>query len=516
MDQPDEIAAAIRDFLALSPRSVGIEDGVILFDFATARYSVSTEHGKCVLQLWSPERSAVRRVVAAERKGDHLRLKVMRFGQSKPLWLTLTRDRDQRTPSERRTARMAYAARLRAFLERRYAGWTIEQFSTDADLQRSFSSVYTRALLRQGTRSFALIGINRQEPQAAIDAALTIGILWLDRCRQRGTTRASHVEGLTLLVPPNTGSLLRERLAHLHPAAARWQLCEWDEREGHLAPLDPADGGNLETRLVHCPDESAARQRFAASLARIAALAPDVPLDVQVRSAGELSFRLHGLEVARATLEAQPGSFRPGEQITFGAGANETVLTDENADEFRRVLAEAARIRRPEGERNHPLWRMAPERWLESLVAKQVAVLDPRLAAGPVYSQVPAMAGGERGLMDLLTLTRDGRLAVIELKADDDIHLPLQGVDYWARVEWHRRRGEFERHGYFPGTPLADQPPILLLVCPALRVHPATDTVLRYLSPEIDVTLVALDEHWRDELRVIFRKRPERGLAALL
>ena len=59
---------------------------------------------------------------------------------------------------------------------------------------------------------------------------------------------------------------------------------------------------------------------------------------------------------------------------------------------------------------------------------------------------------------------------------------------------------------------LADQPPLLLLACPALRVHPSTDTILRYLSPKIDVTLVALDERWRDELRVVFRKRPERGL----
>ena len=138
--------------------------------------------------------------------------------------------------------------------------------------------------------------------------------------------------------------------------------------------------------------------------------------------------------------------------------------------------------------------------------------LDGNLLASPVYSQVPAMAGGDRGMIDLLAVTHDGRLAVIELKAEEDIHLPLQGVDYWARVEWHRQRGEFQRQGYFPRIELADQPPLLLLACPALRVHPSTDTILRYLSPKIDVTLVALDERWRDELRAVFRKRPERGL----
>ena len=49
-------------------------------------------------------------------------------------------------------------------------------------------------------------------------------------------------------------------------------------------------------------------------------------------------------------------------------------------------------------------------------------------------------------------MTRDGRLAVVELKADEDIHLPLQGLDYWSRVEWHHARGEFLKFGYFGGA----------------------------------------------------------------
>ena len=36
---------------------------------------------------------------------------------------------------------------------------------------------------------------------------------------------------------------------------------------------------------------------------------------------------------------------------------------------------------------------------------------------------------------------------------------------------------------------------------------PATDTVLRYLAPEIDWTLVGIDERWRDGVHAIFRKR---------
>jgi hypothetical protein len=93
------------------------------------------------------------------------------------------------------------------------------------------------------------------------------------------------------------------------------------------------------------------------------------------------------------------------------------------------------------------------------------------------------------------------------LKADEDIHLPLQGLDYWSRVSWRHSRGEFQKFGYFTGGELSAQAPLLYLVAPALRVHPATDVLLRYLAPEIDCTLVGIDERWRHGVRRIFRKK---------
>jgi hypothetical protein len=113
-------------------------------------------------------------------------------------------------------------------------------------------------------------------------------------------------------------------------------------------------------------------------------------------------------------------------------------------------------------------------------------------------------------MIDVLTTTLEGRLAVIELKADEDIHLPLQGLDYLARVAWHHARGEFQRFGYFVKEELSPQKPLLYLVAPALHVHPATDTLLRYISPEIDWALIAIDERWRSGVNVVFRKRPEK------
>jgi len=150
---------------------------------------------------------------------------------------------------------------------------------------------------------------------------------------------------------------------------------------------------------------------------------------------------------------------------------------------------------------------MCPERWLESVMLGHVDELDRRLRADAVYSQVPAFSASDRAMIDMLAITDQGRLTVVELKADEDIHLPLQGVDYWSRVSWHQNRGEFTRFGYFPGRELSTQKPLLMLVAPALHVHPASDTILKYLSPEIEWELLAIDEHWREQIKVVFRKR---------
>jgi hypothetical protein len=117
-------------------------------------------------------------------------------------------------------------------------------------------------------------------------------------------------------------------------------------------------------------------------------------------------------------------------------------------------------------------------------------------------------------MIDILSVTRSGRLAILELKANEDIQLAMQGLDYWARVAWHQQRGEFQRFGYFPGVVLSDQKPLLLLVAPALQVHPAMDTLLRYISPEIEYEVIGIDERWRDHLRVIFRRRRDQRSSA--
>jgi hypothetical protein len=164
------------------------------------------------------------------------------------------------------------------------------------------------------------------------------------------------------------------------------------------------------------------------------------------------------------------------------------------------------RGRHPTASSIDPLFRLQPERWLESVLRRDLSLIDPSLGDAPVYSQLFSFASANRTLLDLLTVTRQGRLAILELKADDDLHLPLQSLDYWARIRMLHRAGDIARHGYFPGIELSPDDPLLYCVAPALHIHPANETVFRALAPTIPWELIAVDEHWRQDCRVLLRK----------
>ena len=510
---PDLLARSLQEFLAEARSGVVIEDGQVVFDLDSAQYSISAERGRCLLHLWSEERNIVRHVVDAESKNGVLTLSVRRFAQARPHKLEICRDRDRRTPTARKAARSRYARLLERLLRRHAPDWSLEggKLSTSMDLERSFSPVYARGLLRKGRSAFAVLGVNQQETQGSIDAALTFGLLWLHFCREREAGRAV-VEGLKLYLPAGSSTTLQIRLGHLNREAAKFQLFELGERDEDLREIDLSDTGNINTRLVRCPETAQVRARFEKAVNTVLVAVPQA--EIAVLSPTEIAFRLHGLEFARGRAANVPGSFQVEEELIFGGAGFQARLTDENEPAFKEFCATVAAARTLDGDRRDPLWRMYPERWLESLVFKNVTAIDSRLNPSHVYSQVPAFSASDRAMIDVLTCTQDSRLAVLELKADEDIHLPLQGLDYWARVRWHHSRGEFQQYGYFPGVQLSSRPPLLFLVAPSLRVHPAADTILRYFSPDIEWVMAGVDERWREGIRVIFRKASAKAATA--
>jgi hypothetical protein len=149
----------------------------------------------------------------------------------------------------------------------------------------------------------------------------------------------------------------------------------------------------------------------------------------------------------------------------------------------------------------------ASERLLEALILQDIRIVDARLDPRFVYPQVPAFLSGDRGMIDLLSVTTQGRLAVLELKVGEDIDLPLQGLDYWLRVRWHHLRQEFQRKGYFPGVELSSKPPLLFFVCSQFRYHSSFPQVVRQIDPSVPMIQVGINENWRKCVRVVLKRR---------
>ncbi len=514
-----QLAKNIEEYLIEHPAAAVLEDGRVLFDMRTARYAVSEQHGRCLLELWSEERNLVRTVVEVAERAQCLRLMTRRMGAAKPQALELTPTSDRRTPTAREAARRNYQRLLERALTRRFIGSKVDGLRSAMDLEHSFGPAYVRGRLLRGTAAEAVIGVGEAESGAMIDGILTLGVLWLHHCREKGDGRR-HFGGLKVIVPAGAWRTTAERMAWLNHAAAEFELFTLDERSEELEAVDFRDTGNLDSRLVHAFSGAAAIERCQAGVERLMGLVPAMArerVEVRASSASEVGLLLHGLEFARVRHGFAAHSFARADEISFGAGANETPLTEGNEDLCRELLARLVRSRRPDGAHTDPLFRMAPERWLEARLRAEIAGLLPGLRQDLLYTQVPALSTGDRGLLDLLTLDRTGRLVVLELKAAEDLHLPLQALDYWIRVRalnadrqtgaGGRVLGAFERQGYFSGAEVSEAPPRLLLAAPALRVHPAHEPVLRYFSPQIEWELIAVSEHWRRELKVVFRKR---------
>ena len=182
-------------------------------------------------------------------------------------------------------------------------------------------------------------------------------------------------------------------------------------------------------------------------------------------------------------------------------------LTSAAEPALRQLLRDLEVHRHPlAGDTRHSLYRQQSERWLESIVRSDVTRIDAALDPRFVYAQVFANTFSERGILDLLTVTRAGRLAILALKATEHIHLPLQAANYWLRIRRHLLQGDFPRYGYFTGIELQSAAPVVYLVAPSLRFHPTTDALLRHLSPEMEVLRVGVAESWRRELRVVMRQ----------
>lgn len=354
-------------------------------------------------------------------------------------------------------------------------------------------------LLREDCRKVAALGVAPFEGSAAIDSALSAGLIWTALARRR----FPEISELRLFLPAARSSAVLNRIAWLDRHRLAVSLYEFDagwDREAQLRPVSGSMPSGFEADYCWLD-----RPPFRTSplLMRLIEINPGlIRRHPHVR--GYDSLRIRGLEFARVC-----GPER--QTIAFGVGRRE-LLRENNWDRLEALVSEIAEKRRHDSpDKRHPFFRRQQERWLESLLLDDISSLGDELDPRHIYAQVPAYLGQgdsvRRGMIDLLGVDRSGRLVVIELKVSEDIDLPLQGLDYWSRVHRHNVRGDFERHGYFQEVRLRKELPLLYLVSPIFRFHKSFQTVACFIDRRVEVWKIAINMDWKRVVKVLRKER---------
>jgi hypothetical protein len=490
----------------------------ILTDLTREKYELCVEWGKLIFAWWDDEHSQNWRVAAYEIEKAEVRLKVTR-GIGQETAIVRLRDSDQsranrftqeQTLSQRR---QSYAQLLGAILKSTYPDLRLQRATAGADRVRSLPGRFARLSLLLEGETILAIGVSEAESQADIDRIVAAGLIWLARFNERREP-ANQAKRLWFCLPRRRSQTVSERLAlidinHLgHPGhlGARLECFEVDEEGKELLPVRPSTQDELlnsHPREVRWPDGSANCEGWRD---RIVQLAPHL-IEVRRRPAHDDEvLSVNGLGFARMLVGER-------NEVWFGvAGSIPVWLNESNFGELRDLVYEIINYRSADSpDRRHPFYRLREEAWLESMLRREIRSLDPSLDDRFVYSQIPAWRSDDRSVIDLLTINHQRRLVVIEIKTAEDQQLPLQGVDYWLRVEQSRLRGEFEKRGMFNSVDIAPRSPLLYLVAPRLRFHRTFSIVARCLAPQIEAYRVGLNANWRAGLRVHSMERVNVG-----
>jgi len=492
MDLAEDLRASLQDILV--PGAVEIrENGSRVTSATPLSWEVRGNSEKPLLHLWSENCNVTRRVVAITGNSqDHLALAVERFGRAKPERMEIVRL--EYAPAPRDLSREAYCEQLRRILAEQFPDETLEKISAAQDLEHSLSKIYIRGILQRGSAHVAFLAVSEGESQDALESSLTYGLLWLEKSRQ--SAKRAALATLRLILPKGKSQILANRLRALDPRLGI-EIYELDPQRETLERVDPCATGNVASWLVPHRESQLLLDRASSALAPLIALSPESIRAHASPHTQEVVLRFRGLAFARWQEN----------RIYFGSDSTWAELRNKNEPALKQLIANLQNFRNPLASNvRHALYRAQAERWMQTLVHQDVSRIDISLDPEHVYEQVFAQVAGQHGILDLLCVTRSRRLAILELKATENVDLPLQAADYWSRIRWHQLQGDFARYGYFPGIELQPAPPLVYLIAPALRFHPTTDVLHRYLSRDMEIIRVGLAESWRRGLRVMFRQ----------
>jgi len=488
----------IETFIQSLSHPVAVEDEVELFDLTSTSWRLTVQFDKLLFEAWNPARTVARSAEeVAYRDGGKLGIFV-RKPHARETSILEFRELHPKQRKGRESGRSAFRSEFTALLKQEFQGWRLEYVSNRSDREHSFSTWYTRGMARQGSTGCAFIGLSKDETPTAADAAMAFGLIWLDWLRNHSSK--TMVPRLRIYLPREAVELNAQRAGAINHRAVQLELFEWNDGKERPQRVDLKTAADAGVRLVPHRVNEALISRHRDLLHRLLGDVVDRLMMMTDSSGKFVSVRVAGLEVARIEGDLSP-------RIYFGLEGSVRRMDESNQGDFRDFIFLVLDRRNAASEdTSDQFYRLQSEHWLESMLVSDITRIDPGLSPEFVYPQVPAFSRADRGVIDILSVTRDGRLAVIELKLEEQINLPFQALDYWLRVEKLRRQGKFQDYGYFPGVALADAPPLLYLVVPVFRFHSTTTNLLRYLDPAITVMQIGINDRWREGIKVLFRR----------
>lgn len=459
-------------------------------------------HGRLLLSCWTEKGTRSWKIFSWEWTGEKLTLEASRrMGAERPIIELVPRASASAIALTVKAARRARCDALAQLVCANQTGAKVERVSLSPGARRGQPGRYARIVLRLKHERIAVTGLVSAGRPSDADAFLAAALLWFKRTSERA--RAPYIQQLRLILEPDLARPVLQRVALLRQSLRdAITICEVDQQLTELTLVDVPTREELwKRRLRRFPPTLPVELSHAA--ARIKSIVPNA-IDIVSARQGE-TLRYFGLPFARVRRVME------SERVWFGLEGSSRRLLDENSErEFQNLLLDLEEHRAANvADRRHALYRNAAEAWLESLLRRDITKLDPGLIIAPLHAQFRTSRGGTISVrpIDLLALRHDGRLAVIELKVSEDREHVLQGVDYWQRVEGHRRRGHISKAKLFGNRKIKNQPPLIYLVAPTLRVHPAFNTLARSIAPDIEIYRFDINEDWRAGVRVMRRLR---------
>lgn len=409
------------------------------------------------------------------------------FGRNRETIRLIPRISASEITAEIELARLKIASEIAAMIEPSFPGTKLGRVALNVETGR------LAQIQLETVDKVPIAAIADVTGKLTCEAVMTAAMLWLEKlglrkdkpvlemwiiCEKRSSRNTQKLHALltdkwkakiTILVidrkldPPRLIELPKRKIRDL-----------WREKARKLViPADPL------------PSETARK---------IIDLAPD-KIDIIYSKHGE-TLRFMGLPFVRIR------SIMGREKTWFGVGKVRSILGIENADELKILLAELELYRSPDSpNKRHEYYRTAAESWLESILRRNIKLLDGNVILSPIYNQFRS----SNDKIDLLALRRDGRLVIIELKTQPDREMVFQAADYWRKIELQRRRGLLAEADLFGGLEILDKPALVYLAAPAWSFHRDFEFFADSVSLEIELWRFELHEHWREAVRVVGR-----------